>query len=64
MQQALENLMHKRTSFVIAHRLSTVKNADEIIVLSKGQIVEQGNHETLLAQESFYKKLCALQGLA
>jgi subfamily B ATP-binding cassette protein MsbA len=63
-QQALENLMHKRTSFVIAHRLSTVKNADEIIVLSKGQIVEQGNHETLLAQESFYKKLCALQGLA
>jgi subfamily B ATP-binding cassette protein MsbA len=63
-QQALENLMHKRTSFVIAHRLSTVKNADEIIVLSKGQIVEQGNHDTLLAQESFYKKLCALQGLA
>jgi ABC-type multidrug transport system fused ATPase/permease subunit len=63
-QQALENLMHKRTSFVIAHRLSTVKNADEIIVLSKGQIVERGNHETLLAQESYYKKLCALQGLA
>jgi subfamily B ATP-binding cassette protein MsbA len=63
-QQALENLMHKRTSFVIAHRLSTVKNADEIIVLSKGQIVERGNHETLLAKESYYKKLCALQGLA
>lgn len=63
-QQALENLMHQRTSFVIAHRLSTVKNADEIIVLSKGQIVERGNHETLLAQESYYKKLCALQGLA
>ena len=63
-QQALENLMHKRTSFVIAHRLSTVKNADEIIVLSKGQIVERGNHETLLTQESYYKKLCALQGLA
>jgi subfamily B ATP-binding cassette protein MsbA len=63
-QQALENLMQQRTSFVIAHRLSTVKNADEIIVLSKGQIVERGDHESLLAQESFYKKLCALQGLA
>jgi ATP-binding cassette, subfamily B, bacterial MsbA len=63
-QQALENLMQQRTSIVIAHRLSTVKNADEIIVLSKGQIVERGDHESLLSQESFYKKLCALQGLA
>jgi subfamily B ATP-binding cassette protein MsbA len=63
-QQALENLMQKRTSFVIAHRLSTVKNADEIIVLSKGHIVERGNHETLISQESYYKKLCALQGLS
>lgn len=63
-QQALENLMQNRTSIVIAHRLSTVKNADEIIVLSNGRIVERGTHETLLQKEGLYKKLCGLQGLA
>jgi ATP-binding cassette, subfamily B, bacterial MsbA len=63
-QQALENLMQNRTSIVIAHRLSTVKNADEIIVLSKGRIVERGTHEALLQKEGLYKKICGLQGLS
>lgn len=63
-QQALENLMQERTSIVIAHRLSTIKNADEIIVLSKGKILERGNYASLTAQNSLFKKLCALQGLA
>ncbi len=62
-QQALENLMQQRTSFVIAHRLSTVRNADQIIVLSKGKIVEQGTHDALMLQGGIYKNLCALQGL-
>jgi subfamily B ATP-binding cassette protein MsbA len=63
-QQALENLMFERTSFVIAHRLSTVKNADEIIVLSKGKIIERGKHHELLSMNGHYKRLCDLQGLA
>jgi subfamily B ATP-binding cassette protein MsbA len=63
-QQALEKLMENRTSFVIAHRLSTVRNADQIIVLSKGEIIERGQHEELLAKPSLYKGLCALQGLS
>jgi ABC-type multidrug transport system fused ATPase/permease subunit len=63
-QQALENLMQERTSFVIAHRLSTVKNADEIIVLSKGEIIERGKHHELLALNGHYRKLCELQGLS
>ena len=63
-QDALEKLMKGRTSFVIAHRLSTVKNADEIIVLSKGKIIERGTHETLLGLNGSYHNLCALQGLA
>lgn len=56
-QKALENLMEGRTSFVIAHRLSTVEDADRIIVLSGGSIVEQGSHETLLALKGEYYKL-------
>ncbi|MFP4158479.1 MAG: ABC transporter ATP-binding protein [Desulfobacterales bacterium] len=56
-QKALENLMEGRTSFVIAHRLSTVEDADRIIVLSGGSIVEQGSHETLLARKGEYYKL-------
>lgn len=52
--QALDSLMKNRTSLVIAHRLSTIKNADQILVLSKGEIVETGNHESLLAQNGFY----------
>ena len=62
-QEALEHLMKNRTSFVIAHRLSTVRNADEIIVLSKGKIVEQGNHTDLMQLQGFYYKYCSLQGL-
>ena len=49
--------MKGRTSFVIAHRLSTIKNADQILVLNKGDIVEQGNHDELLAQGGFYADL-------
>jgi subfamily B ATP-binding cassette protein MsbA len=63
-QQALEHLMLDRTSFVIAHRLSTVKNADEIIVLSKGKIIERGKHQELLMLNGHYKRLCDLQGLS
>jgi len=62
-QQALEKLMQNRTCFVIAHRLSTVRNADQIIVLSKGKIIECGKHAELLSGTSMYKDLCALQGL-
>lgn len=56
-QKAMDELTKKRTSFVIAHRLSTIKNADLILVLKNGDIVEQGNHETLLAKGGFYAKL-------
>jgi subfamily B ATP-binding cassette protein MsbA len=62
-QEALDALMQGRTSFVIAHRLSTIKNADEIIVLSKGEIIERGNHEELLKNHGAYYKFCMLQGL-
>jgi ATP-binding cassette subfamily B protein len=57
-QQALERLMHKRTCFVIAHRLSTVRNADQILVLDRGQIVERGRHGELQALNGIYAKLC------
>lgn len=56
-QKAMEKLMHGRTSFVIAHRLSTIQDADKILVLNDGQIVEQGNHESLLAAKGFYYDL-------
>ena len=62
-QEALEKLMENRTSFVIAHRLSTVRNADEIIVLAKGKIIEQGNHDDLTKKKGAYHKFCKLQGL-
>lgn len=61
-QEALEKLMQNRTSLVIAHRLSTIKNADLIVVLSKGKIVEQGTHQTLLAKKGDYFKLVEMQG--
>jgi subfamily B ATP-binding cassette protein MsbA len=54
-------MMQNRTSIVIAHRLSTIRHADEIIVLQKGAIVERGNHENLLAQGGYYKKLIEMQ---
>ena len=60
-QDAIIHLMQDRTSIVIAHRLSTIKNADEIIVLQKGEIIERGTHEYLIAQEGFYKKLVDMQ---
>lgn len=56
-QKAMDHLMEGRTSFIIAHRLSTIKNADMILVMDKGDIVEQGNHENLLAKGGFYAKL-------
>ena len=60
-QDAINNMMQNRTSIVIAHRLSTIRHADEIIVLQKGKIVERGNHEELLAQNGFYRKLVEMQ---
>jgi subfamily B ATP-binding cassette protein MsbA len=60
-QIALENMMKNRTSIVIAHRLSTIQNADEIIVMQKGEIVEQGAHQELLAKNGMYKKLVEMQ---
>jgi ATP-binding cassette subfamily B protein len=56
-QKAMDNLMKGRTSFVIAHRLSTIRDADLILVMKDGDIVEQGNHEELLAQNGFYAGL-------
>lgn len=63
-QDALNRLMENRTSIVIAHRLSTVQNADEIIVLHEGKIVERGKHSVLLKQKGIYKKLYDLQMFA
>jgi subfamily B ATP-binding cassette protein MsbA len=60
-QDAINNMMQNRTSIVIAHRLSTIRHADEIIVLQKGKIVERGNHDELLAQNGFYRKLVEMQ---
>ena len=56
-QRALATLLEGRTAFVIAHRLSTVKNADNILVLRDGKIVERGAHDALLAAQGFYAEL-------
>ena len=56
-QRAMDSLTQNRTSFVIAHRLSTIRNADIILVLRDGDIVEQGNHDELLARGGFYAEL-------
>jgi len=60
-RKAIEKMMAGRTSVVIAHRLSTIQKADKIIVLDKGQIVETGDHETLLAQDGYYTQLHKMQ---
>jgi ABC-type multidrug transport system fused ATPase/permease subunit len=59
-QQAIQNLFRGRTVFIIAHRLSTVRRADEILVLSRGRLVEQGSHEELLRANGFYASLCRI----
>ena len=65
-QNALENLMHDRTTIVIAHRLATVRAADRIIVMNEGRIVEEGNHDSLIKQNGLYARLARMQfeGLA
>ena len=60
-QKAIEKMMTGRTSIVIAHRLSTIQKADKIIVLEKGQIVEVGDHETLLKKDGYYTQLHKMQ---
>ena len=56
-QEAFDRLMSGRTSFIVAHRLSTIQNADQIIVMNHGQIMEKGTHEELLAKNGFYAQL-------
>ena len=56
-QQALERLMHNRTVFIIAHRLTTVRHADRILVMEQGQIVQSGTHSQLLQQPGLYRSL-------
>jgi len=63
-QNALENMMKNRTSIVIAHRLSTIQKANNIVVLSKGKIVEQGKHQELLEKKGVYFNLVKMQSLA
>ncbi len=60
-QNALENLMQNRTTIVVAHRLSTIRQADEICVMHEGRIVERGKHDDLLKLDGYYKRLCDMQ---
>ena len=62
-QEALDYLMSNRTTISIAHRLSTVRKADEIIVMNEGQIVERGTHDELIQKNGYYKKLYEMQAL-
>ena len=60
-QDAVAKLMRSRTSIAIAHRLSTIRNADKILVMHRGQIREEGDHDTLLKQNGIYARLYQLQ---
>jgi ATP-binding cassette subfamily B protein len=60
-QEALERLMENRTSIIIAHRLFTIRHVDRILVLHKGRLVEEGNHDQLLARRGYYHRLYQLQ---
>lgn len=60
-QEALDNLMKNRTTIIVAHRLSTIKNADEICVMHEGEIVERGHHDELYEKDGYYRKLCDMQ---
>ena len=60
-QQSLDELCEGRTTLVVAHRLSTIKNADEIAVIDQGKIIEQGNHQTLIKNDGIYAKLYSQQ---
>ena len=60
-QDALDHLMQDRTTIVIAHRLATVRSADRIIVMDEGRIVEQGDHDSLIAKNGLYSRLAELQ---
>lgn len=62
-QEALDNLMRNRTTLVVAHRLSTIRNADLICVMYEGEIVERGKHDELILQDGYYKKLCDMQSV-
>ena len=63
-QQAFQTLMEGKTSFIVAHRLSTIQNADKILVLKDGQVIEQGTHEELIARQGFYKHLYQSQWMS
>ena len=63
-QEALKKLMYNKTSIVIAHRLSTVKNAQNIVVLDKGKVIEQGTHDDLIKKKGVYNNLISLQSLS
>jgi len=62
-QEALKRLIKGRTTFVIAHRLSTIMHADKILVIDKGEIVEEGKHEELMKNKGLYYKLFTLRSL-
>ncbi len=60
-QQAIDNAMANRTALVVAHRLSTIKNADKIVVMERGNVMESGSHEQLIEQSGVYKMLYDIQ---
>ena len=60
-QKAMDHIMTNKTSFVIAHRLSTIRNANKILVMQKGDVIEQGSHDELIAQNGFYAGLYRAQ---